>query len=138
MKASHLLSFLCGALAVLGLGMVGQSKAESPKHVYELRVYHANPGKLQALITRFGTGTDKIFRSHNINSIGYWVPTDNPQNLFIYVVEHPNKAEADKNWEAFNADPAWTKLKSETETSGALTDHVDRTFMDPTDFSRLK
>ena len=96
MKASHLLSFLCGALAVLGLGMVGQSKAESPKHVYELRVYHANPGKLQALITRFGTGTDKIFRSHNINSIGYWVPrtirkTSSSMSLSIPAKPRPTK-----------------------------------------------
>jgi len=138
MKASHLLSFLCGALAVLGLGMIGQSNAQSPKHVYELRVYHANPGKLDALVTRFGTGTDKIFRTHNINSIGYWVPTDNPQNLFVYVVEHPSKAEATKNWAAFQADPAWIKLKAETEASGVLTDHVDSTYMAPTDFSHLK
>jgi hypothetical protein len=81
MKTSHLLSFLCGALVVLGVGMIGQSKAESSSHVYELRIYHPNPGKLPALEARFGKDTDRIFKKHNINALGYWIPNDNPNNL---------------------------------------------------------
>jgi hypothetical protein len=138
MKNSHLLSFLCGALAVLGLGMIGQSKAESSSHVYELRIYHPNAGKLPALEARFGKDTDRIFKKHNINALGYWIPNDNPNNLFIYIVQHPNKAEATKNWAAFQADPEWLKVKADTEGNGVLTDHVDSTYMSPTEYSRLK
>jgi hypothetical protein len=138
MKTTHLLSFLCGALAVLGLGMIGQSNAQSPNHVYELRVYHANPGKLDALVGRFRNDTERIFKNHNIHAIGYWVPEDNKDNLLIYIVQHDSKAAADKNWAAFQADPEWTKVRTASEVNGALNDHVDRTFMDPTDFSRLK
>lgn len=138
MQRSNLLSFLCGALVVLGLGTVVQSNAQSPKHIYELRIYHANPGKLQALEARFANTTDRIFRRHNMNPVGYFVPLDNPQNLFIYILEHPSKAEADKNWPAFQTDPEWVKARTESEVNGVLNDHVDRTFMEPTDFSRMK
>jgi hypothetical protein len=138
MKPSHVLSFLCGALVVLGLGVVRPSNAQSPAHVYELRVYHANPGKLDALVARFRDGTDRIFRKDHIKALGYWVPTDNKDNLLIYIVQHDSKAEADKNWATFNADPEWLKLKAASETNGVLNNHVDSTYMAPVDFSRLK
>ena len=40
---------------------------------------------------RFGNHTDAIFKRHNMKSIGYWSPEDAPssQNLFIYILEHP-------------------------------------------------
>jgi len=37
MKASHLLSSLCGAAVMLGLSTLRGSNAASPHHVYELR-----------------------------------------------------------------------------------------------------
>src|SRR6266446_4619620 len=45
MKASHLLSFLCGAAAMIGFSTLTTSNAESARHVYELRLYHVNEGK---------------------------------------------------------------------------------------------
>jgi hypothetical protein len=33
------------------------------------------------------------------------------QNLFVYILEHPNREEAKKNWAAFQADPEWKKVK---------------------------
>jgi hypothetical protein len=37
MKASYLLSFLCGTAMMLGFSTLRGSNAESPHHVYELR-----------------------------------------------------------------------------------------------------
>ena len=67
-------------------------------------------------------------------------PEDAPdsQNLFVYILEHPSRAEAEKNWAAFQADPEWKKVKAESEANGPLVDHIDRYFMDPTSFSALK
>jgi hypothetical protein len=114
--------------------------AESPRHVYELRVYHANEGKLDALKTRFRDHTDALFRRHIIKSIGYWQPDDAPSshNLLVYVLEHSSRDDAEKNWAAFQADPEWKKAKADSEVDGALVDHIDRYFMDPTSFSELK
>jgi hypothetical protein len=131
------LSFLCGAAVALGFTAV--SAPNSPHHVYELRMYHVHPGKMDALRSRFGDHTDAIFKRHDMKSIGYWVPEDAPnsQNLFIYILEHPSRQEAEKNWAAFQADPEWKKVKAESEAQGPLVDHIDRYFMDPTSYSAL-
>ncbi len=140
MKASHIISFVCGVAAVIGLSSLNTSKAESAHHVYELRLYHVNPGKIDELKARFGNYTDAIFKRHSMTSIGYWSPEDAPssQNLFVYILEHPSRQEAEKNWAAFQADPEWQKVKAESEKNGPLVDHIDRYFMDPTSFSALK
>lgn len=131
------LSFLCGAAVAFGFTAVGGSN--SSHHVYELRMYHVHPGKMDALRSRFGDHTDAIFKQHDMKSIGYWVPEDAPnsQSLFIYILEHPSRQEAEKNWAAFQADPEWKKVKAESEAQGPLVDHIDRYFMDPTSYSVL-
>jgi hypothetical protein len=137
-KAWSLLSFIGGAAVTLGLSHIGGSKPS--QHVYELRMYHVNDGKMDALIARFGDHTDAIFRRHNMKSIGFWRPEDEPfsQNLFVYILEHPSREEARKNWAAFQADPEWKKVKADSETNGPLANHIDSYFMDPTSFSALK
>lgn len=131
------LSFLCGTAVAFGFTAVGGSN--SSHHVYELRMYHVHPGKMDALRSRFGDHTDAIFKQHDMKSIGYWVPEDAPnsQSLFIYILEHPSRQEAEKNWAAFQADPEWKKVKAESEAQGPLVDHIDRYFMDPTSYSVL-
>lgn len=140
MKATHLISFVCGALLTLGLTTVTQSQAQAPNHVYELRMYHAMPGKLDALQKRFRDHTITVFDKHDMKSVGYWVPQDKPDsdNLLIYILEHPSREAATKNWAAFNADPEWLKYKAESEVNGKLVDHADSYFMNPTDYSKLK
>src|SRR3979409_933201 len=128
MKISYILSFLCGTAVMLGFTTFGGSN--SSHHVYELRLYHVNEGKMNALRDRFGDHTDAIFKRHNMKSIGYWSPEDAPssQNLFIYILEHPSRQEAEKNWAAFHADPEWQKVKAESEENGPLVDHIARYF----------
>jgi hypothetical protein len=140
LKPSYILSLVCGAGTVLGFSTLRGSNTESPPHVYELRLYHVNAGKMDALKARFRDHVDAIFRRHNMKSIGYWSPEDAPesQDLLIYILEHPSRQEAEKNWAAFQADPEWQKVKAESEANGKLVDHIDHYFMDPTSFSALK
>ena len=138
-KAPYVLAIVCGAAVMLAFGGLSGSDAKSSHHVYELRLYHVKEGKMDALKARFGDHTDAIFRRHNMKSVGYWSPEDAPdsQNLFIYILEHPSRQEAEKNWAAFQADPEWKKVKAESEVNGPLVDHIDHYFMDPTSFSAL-
>src|SRR5439155_14043593 len=134
------LSFLCGAALMLCFSVLrGAADAESRHHVYELRLYHVHEGKIDALKARFGDHTDAIFKRNNMKSIGYWSPEDAPssQNLFIYILEHPSRQEAEKNWVAFQADPEYQKVTVESEANGPLVDHIDHYFMDPTNYSAL-
>jgi hypothetical protein len=131
------LCFLCGTAVALGFAAVDGS---TPSHcVYELRIYHVHPGNMDALKARFGDHTDAIFKLHNMKSIGYWVSEDalGSQNLFIYILEHPSRQDAEKNWAAFQADPEWKKVKAQSQAQGPLVDHIDRYFMDPTSYSAL-
>ena len=124
---------------MLCLSSLRGSNAETPRHVYELRLYHVHEAKMNPLQARFGDHTDAIFKRHNMKSVGYWVPEDAPesQNLFVYSLEHSSRAEAEKNWAAFQADPEWQKVKAESEKNGPLVDKIDHYFMDPTSFSAL-
>jgi hypothetical protein len=139
MNKSHILSFMCGGLVVLGLTMVNKSNAQSSGHVYELRTYQAPAGKLDALEARFRDHTEAIFKRHDMKAIGYWVPQDNKDNLLIYILEHKSKEEATKNWAAFQADEDWKKVRTESEANGPLTTKPPvSVYMSPTDFSPMK
>jgi hypothetical protein len=137
MKASHLLSFALGLAVMLGITMTTKSTAAA-SHVYEMRTYYANPGKLADLESRFRDHTISIFNTHNMKSVGYWVPQDNKDNYLVYILEHPSKEEATKNWAAFSADPEWKKVAAASEVNGKLVNHVVSVYLDPTDFSPIK
>lgn len=107
--------------------------------IYELRTYTTEPGKLEALKARFRDYTIKIFNKHGMESIGYWVPQDERSgNTLIYILAHPSREAADKNWKAFQDDPEWKKVQTESEKDGKIVQKVERVWMDPTEFSKLK
>jgi len=112
----------------------------SPQHVYELRLYQVMDGKMDALIARFGDHTNAIFTRHHMKSVGFWRPQDAPfsEDLFVYILQHPSREEAKKNWAAFQADPEWQKVKAESEINGPLVKHIDSYFMDPTSYSAIR
>jgi hypothetical protein len=114
--------------------------AVAQNRVYELRTYTCNEGKLEALKARFRDHTIEIFKRHHMESIGYWVPQDGEKskNTLIYILAHPSREAATRNWEEFRNDPEWKKVSAESEANGKIVNHVDSVFMDPTDFSKLK
>jgi hypothetical protein len=122
-------------IIALGILVAGLTFAQGP--VYELRTYTAADGKMNALLARFKDHTIRIFNRLHMESVGYWVSEDSP-NTLIYVLKHPSRAEADKNWAAFQADPEWVKVRTESEKDGRLATKVERVWMKATDFSKLK
>lgn len=113
------------------LGEVGKEDSR----LYELRTYHAAPGKLDALLTRFRDHTVKLFEKHGMRNVGYWVPVDNKDNLLIYLLAYPNKESRDASWKAFAEDTEWKKVAADSETDGKLVVKVGSLFLKPTDFS---
>jgi NIPSNAP len=105
--------------------------------VYELRVYHAAPGKLPELLARFRDHTTKLFEKHGIKNIAYWTPTDEPgkSETLIYILQHPSREAAATNWKAFQDDPDWKAVRDKSEANGKLVEKVDSTYMALTDFS---
>jgi hypothetical protein len=138
MKRFHLISFALGAVLMFGVGKFNESRAQAPAHVYEMRSYYAMPGKLEDIKKRFRDHTIRIFNNHNMKSVGYWEPQDNKEQVLIYMLEHPSKEEALKNWRAFGGDPEWQKVSKESEANGKLIDHIVSVYMNPSDFSPMK
>ncbi len=134
--AVALLSFAAGSLTTARLMRVSPVRAETNR-VFDLRVYHAVPGKVPKLVDRFRDAAP-LFKKHNLEVLGYWVPED-PKfaETFVYLLAHPSREEAKKRWEAFHADPAFQKYLKE-EDAEQLIEKVDWTYMHPTDFSDLR
>jgi len=105
--------------------------------VYELRVYHAVPGKLPDLLARFRDHTIKLFDQHGIESVAYWTPVDEPENsnTLIYMLHHPSREGAAANWKSFQDDPRWKSVREASEANGKLVEKVDSTYLALTDFS---
>ena len=114
--------------------------AFAQNRVYELRTYTCFEGKLEALKARFRDHTIQIFEHHGIESVGYWVPEDpeKSKTTLIYIVAHPSRAAAEKNWKEFINDPEWKKVAADSEANGKIVQKVESVFMDPADFSKLK
>jgi hypothetical protein len=104
---------------------------------YELRTYHAAPGKLDDLNARFRNRTMKLFEAHGIANIGYWVPTDNTNNVLIYLLGYPSREAREKSWKEFGADPEWQSVQKASEANGRLVTKVDSVYLTATDFSPL-
>jgi hypothetical protein len=112
----------------------------STDRIFEIRTYTCEPSKLDALLSRFRDHTAELFEKHGIENIAYWTPADEPRSsdTLIYVVAHPSREAAKKNWDAFVNDPAWQKARDESEAGGKIVNKIESIYMNPTDFSPLK
>ena len=138
--AGVLVVFTAGVIAGQLMGSGAIARAQGAGKVYELRTYTAPEGKLTNLQARFRDHTIRIFNKHNMKSIGYWVPQDAPNsaNTLIYILEHPSRDAAKKNWADFGADPEWQKVSAESQKDGRIVSKVESVFMDAMDFSPIK
>jgi hypothetical protein len=115
-----------------------ETKSELPSSaVYELRIYHANEGKLDDLLARFREHTMRIFEKHGMTNVAYWTPTDDPLKgkTLVYIIAHASRRAADTNWQAFREDPEWKSVQAKSEANGKLVEKIDSTFLMLTDFS---
>jgi len=114
--------------------------AESTGKVFEIRTYHTFPGRLDALHKRFREHTMKMFEKHGMTNVAYWTPQDNPgkDNTLIYVISHPSREAAKKNWAEFSADPEWQKIAADSQMDGKIVEKVESVFVDATDYSPIQ
>jgi hypothetical protein len=117
-----------------------QAQAQAQARVFELRTYTSHEGRLQDVVNRFRDHTRTYFDRHDMISVGYWTPQDGPQsqNTLIYILAHPSRDAAKKNWDAFRADPDWQRARDASETNGKIVAKVESVFMSPTAYSAIK
>ena len=134
------LSFTAGSLITARLAHINQVRADSNR-VFEMHVYHAVPGKLPALESKFRDTTSKLLAKHDLRIVGYWVPEGTPawDNTFIFIVAHSSPEEAKKNWDAMRADPDFQEwIRENSDPATKFVEKIDVIYMRPTDFSPMK
>jgi NIPSNAP len=137
MNRREMLQGVGAAMMVLPASGLEAQSAGDGGPVYELRIYHTYPGKLEPLLKRFRERETAIFVRLDMQPVAYWTADDDPLkgNALIYMLRHKSRAAATENWARFGKDPEWVKLKAESEANGAFVEKHDITFMSLTDFS---
>jgi hypothetical protein len=111
-------------------------------HVFELRTYPTNEGKLENLDARFREHTIEIFARHGMTNLQYWHPLDADKGAgktLIYMLAFDTREAATKSWADFQADPEWVKVRNASEANGKILAKAPvSVFLTPTDFSALK
>jgi hypothetical protein len=110
----------------------------SDSRCFELRTYTVKPGgagSIDLLHSRFREHTNRLFRKHGMEIVGFWQP-NNPgmENTLIYVLAYKDRAARDAAWKAFQSDPEWVKVRTEMQVGT----QVEAVFMNSTDYGPLK
>jgi uncharacterized protein YbaA (DUF1428 family) len=125
---------LLAAVLLTSCTAVAAEPAKDPM-LYELRVYTAEKGKLDAVNARFRDHTLKLFEKHGMTNVGYWVPVKNDDEKLYYIIAHKDKAARDASFKSFIADPDWKKAAAESEKDGKIVKGIEYQFLTATDYS---
>ena len=108
--------------------------------VFELRIYTAAPGKMDALDKRFRDHTLRLFEKHGIKSVGYWTAVDEEhQGRFYYIIAYPDHASREAMLlKGIAKDPEFLQAVAESEKDGELTTATESVILIPKDYSPLK
>lgn len=107
--------------------------------IYELRVYHALPGRLPALVKRFETVTVRLFEKHGIQQAGFWTVAIGESNQdLVYMLKWESLADRDARFAAFQRDPEWIEARRKSEEDGPLVASIANTILMPTSFSAAR
>lgn len=118
--------------------------AAAAPRVFELRTYTTPDEKrLAALDARFGGGETDLFAHAGMTGVAYTHPVDADKgaaHTLIYLLAHANREAAAASWQKFRTDPAWVKLRADSEKAagGSLTAKTESMFLTPVDFSPTK
>lgn len=104
--------------------------------IYELRVYEAMPGKLPALIKRFGDHTMGFFEKHGMKVVGFWTyHLGGPSDQLVYMLAWDDLEARERAWAEFQQDQDWQRIRVETERDGILVQRITASLLRPTLFS---
>jgi hypothetical protein len=135
-------AFAAGLFIGQDQGVHAQAPAQglNPNHVFEVRIYTAGEGKLDAVVKRFRDPEVRIFQESGMKAVLYSTvsePADR-QNQFFYILEHNSREAARASWAKFMADPDFRAAAAASDVGGRAVVKVESFFVTPTDFSPLK
>jgi len=106
--------------------------------LYELRRYDVAPGKLPALLERFGGFTVNKWKEYGFRLIGFWTPMlGEKSNQVVYIWGWESVEERARKNAQWRNDPERAKVWAESEKEGPLVNRVYNQLMEPTAYSQL-
>lgn len=124
-----------GPPAPCGPGVTDKNVAPGSR-CFELRTYTVRaegPGSIDLLHSRFRDHTNRLFRKHGMEMIGFWHATNKP-NTLVYVLAYKDRAARDASWKAFQSDPEWVKVRTDMQVGV----QVESVFMNAVDYVPMK
>ncbi|SFD76357.1 NIPSNAP protein [Paenibacillus catalpae] len=106
--------------------------------LYELRIYHIHPGKMQVIQDRFKNHVIDLFMKHGMKVTLFWEDFDETYNRLYYIVEHANMELRNLNYDRFRNDPEWIELRRVTELDGPLVAKQESIYMKDVSFFENK
>jgi hypothetical protein len=107
--------------------------------LYELRTYHAIPGRLPDLHKRFAEITLDYFKKHGITVVGFWTnELGGASDQLIYMLAWRSLADREQKWAAFVGDQERLARFAETERSGPLVARLTAQILRPTAYSPMQ
>ena len=106
--------------------------------IYEWRTYEAVPGKMGALHDRFERYTNKLFKKHGINIVGFWTAEIGEHDVLYYMLRYDDLAAREKTWKSLLSDPDFDSMIQKTEKDGCLVAKYSNTILRPTSYSPMK
>ena len=133
--------FACGTWFGRGAGSPAALAAEpAASQFYELRIYTAAPGKMDALHARFRDHTLRLFEKHGVRSVGYWTGVDaDRRDRLYYLVAYPDAAAREERLvNGIANDPEFLNAVAESERDGKLTTATESVLLRPTGYSPMR
>jgi hypothetical protein len=106
--------------------------------IYELRSYEAVPGRMPVLHARFQQHTLGFFAKHGIKVVGFWEAAIGESNVLHYLLAFEDLGHRERAWGAFMADPAWQRVREETQRDGPIVVRIRNEIWQPTAYSPMK
>ena len=97
--------------------------------LYELRIYHMNPGKQPDIHKRFSEVTFDLFKRHGIHVCDFWQDAAGEEKIY-YIVSFKDQREKEAKWAAFTADPEWQAKKAASHANGPIVAKVESYMME--------
>ena len=104
--------------------------------IYELRIYQCVPGRLPALIKRFEDHVENLGKARR--PAGRVLDRADRRWQQRSALAWESLAERERVWGTFQADPAWIKVREETEKDGPIIANIESSFLKPTAFSAVR
>jgi hypothetical protein len=118
----------------------GIPNLKSEDRIFEMRTYYMHQGRVEAINARFRDHTRTLFEKHGMTNVVYWytVESDGSQPKLVYLLAHKSVEAAKASFDAFGKDPAWIKVRDESQASGPIVEKIVSVYFKALPFSPMQ